>query len=453
MRRPRPGLHSLWPSFSLPLAQSKGYRLMMIHAIHRTALGLLVALLCGGVPVAAAEATTPANLRIELSEPVTVAMASPEIHGWGPYQFPGVARLPDGRIQVSFHVEADSAKAYGLPPARALSADEGKSWTLLPREEASQGATISWGSPPLRLPNGDVLTVKQLCSRPVAGLKLPEKPLATFPCYAVTHAYYRVEDLPRECSAGWLLFRLRAGAAQPKEEQALVRMPGEVRCVTEEHLTFPWFQEMFLAPDGAVWAVNYDHRIVDGKLQEKICAKILRSTDDGRSFDLWGEIPYRPDAAADPKATQRDGFTEPTVCFMPDGSVFCLLRTHDGNGVGPLYWARSTDNGKTWTHPAVFDDLGVWPQMLRLTNGVTLAVYGRPGLYVRATDDPAGLRWDKRVTVLPPGTGTCSYAGVLLLNDQAALLAYSNFNLRNARGMPCKGIQVQRVTVTRTAGR
>jgi len=425
---------------------------MIIPAIHRTALGLLVALVFGGVPVAAEEATAPANLRVELSEPVTVAMAPPEIRGWGPYQFPGLACLPDGRIQVSFHVEADSAKAYGLPPARALSADEGKSWTLLPREEANKGATISWASPPLRLPNGDVLTVKQLCSRPVTGLKLPEKPLATFPSYEVTHAYYRVEDLPRECAAGWLLYRLRAGEAQPKEEQALVHVPGEVRCVTEGHLTFPWFEEMFLAPDGAVWAVNYDHRVVDGKLQDKICAKILRSTDNGRTFDLWSEIPYSPDSAADPKAAKRDGFTEPTVCFMPDGSVFCLLRTHDGNGVGPLYWARSTDNGKTWTHPAVFDDLGVWPQMLRLKDGVTLAVYGRPGLYVRATVDSAGLRWEKRVTVLPPSTGTCSYAAVLALDDHAALLAYSNFNLRNADGVLCKGIQAQRVTVTRTAG-
>lgn len=170
---------------------------------------------------------------------MSVALAPPEIHGWGPYQFPGLARPPNGRIQVSFHVEADSAKAYGLPPARALSADEGNSWTLLPREEASKGVTISWGSPPLRLPNGDVLTVKQLCSRPITGLKLPEKPLATFPSYEVTHAYYRVEDLPRECSAGWLLYRLTAGEAQPKEEQAFVGYTGRGALRDGGALNFP----------------------------------------------------------------------------------------------------------------------------------------------------------------------------------------------------------------------
>jgi hypothetical protein len=37
-----------------------------------------------------------------------------------------------------------------------------------------------------------------------------------------------------------------------------------------------------------------------------------------------------------------------------------------------------------------------------LKNGLTLAVYSRPGLYVRATADPAGLRWAQRVTVVPP---------------------------------------------------
>ena len=388
--------------------------------------------------------------RIELFEPVTVTLAPPEFRQWGPYQFPGLARLSDGRIQVSFHVEADSATAYGLPPARAVSSDEGRTWTMLPRENAGNGVAMSWQSLPLLLSNGDRISVMQLRSRPVTGLKLPDRPIAVFPSYGGTHAYYRVEDLPKDCAAGWQLYRLRSGATVASEEQATMHMPGEVRCVTESMLTFPWFQEMFLAPDGAVWSVNYDHRIADGRIQDKICAKILRSTDHAHSFDLWSEIPYCPDQTADPKADMRDGFTEPTVCFMPDGSVFCLLRTTDGNGVGPMYWARSTDNGLTWTRPVVFDDLGVWPQMLTLKNGVTLAVYGRPGLYIRATSDPAGLRWGERVAVVTPGSyhlDTCSYAALLPLEDNTAMVAYSNFNLQNADGKVCKGIQVQKVKV------
>jgi len=388
---------------------------------------------------------------VNLSEAVTVVQAPADVRHWGPYQFPGLARLPDGRIQLSYHVEADSATAYGLPPARAVSSDDGQTWTLLPREQAAGGTLLSWGTPPLRLPNGDRLWMKQLRSRPVTQLRLPEKPLATFPSYGVTHAYYRVEDLSRECSAGWQLCRLRAGRTVAEEEQAVVRMPGEVRCVTEGMLTFPWFHEMFLAPDGAVWAVNYDHRIADGRLQDKIGAKILRSADGGLSFDLWSEIPYIPDPLADPQADKRDGFTEPTVCFMPDGSVLCFLRTTDGNGVSPMYWARSTDNGRTWTKPAVFDDLGVWPQALTLKNGVTLVAYGRPGLFVRATRDPGGKAWGPRVEVVKPGelgADTCSYCSLLPLSDDTALIAYSEFNIPGPDGTPRKAIRVRRV-VTR----
>jgi hypothetical protein len=396
------------------------------------------------------------HVDVELSRPVTVVMAPPEVRRWGPYQFPSLSRLPDGRILVSFHVEADSATAYGLPPARAASADEGKTWTLLPREAPAAGASDL--DPSVLLTNGDRLKVKTLRSRKASEFRLPEKPFAQVFNYGLPTAIYRVEDLPAECAAGWMLYRLPAGHAKWREERATVRLTGEVRCVAEGVMWFPWlFPQMVVAPDGALWAVNYTlRRVVDGRFQKKCPMTVLRSTDAGRSWDIWSEIPYAGISAADPKAGKRAGFTEPYVCFMPDGSALALMRTTDGEGPGPMYWARSTDGGKTWSQPAVFDDLGVSPQMLALKSGVTLAVYGRPGLYVRATADPAGLRWEKRVTVVEPGrigTDTCSYAALLPLNDHTALVAYSNFNLRNPDGKRCKGIQVRAVTVAKVAGR
>ena len=391
-------------------------------------------------------------IRIELAEPVTVALAPPDVRGWGPYQFPSLARLPDGRIQLSFHVEADSAAAYGLPPARAVSDDEGWTWLLLPRDRVGGGTMLSWGSGALRLPNGDWLNVKQLRSKPAGELQLPATPFATYRSYSRDGAIYRLEDLPEEYRAGWMLLRLPAGETEWVEEQAAVDLPGPVRGVIDGVMSFPWFQQMFVAPDGAVWAVNHNKRVIAGRYQEKISVIVQRSTDHGRTWVLWGEIPYAGDSDADPAAPEREGFTEPTVCFMPDGSVFCLLRTTDGSGVGPMYWTRSTDNGRTWSPPAVFDDRGVWPQMLTLKCGITLAIYGRPGLYVRATADPAGLRWGERVEIVPPDDhhqNTCSYAALLELDDDTALAAYSDFNLENADGMPCKGIRARRVRATK----
>lgn len=84
---------------------------------------------------------------------------------------------------------------------------------------------------------------------------------------------------------------------------------------------------------------------------------------------------------------------------MPDDAIVRLLRTTDDRGVGPLYWARSADHGRTWSRPVVFDDRGVWPQALPPKHGVTLVAYGRPELFVRATRDPGGKEWGPRVAV------------------------------------------------------
>ncbi len=387
------------------------------------------------------------GISIEMDAPVTVALAPPEVREWGPYQFPRLARLPDGRIQLQFHIEADNATTYGLPAAFAVSEDEGRTWTLLQGTQPGGAESPS----PLRLPNGDWLATKRFRSRPVAGLRLPAQPFTTYRRNGGQDvAVYRKEDLPEEYQIGPILARLPAGETVWRDEQTVVNMPGQVRTVTEGVMTFPVFHQMFLAPDGAVWVVNYGRRIIEGLYEPHSGMYVLRSIDAGRTWELHGAIPYQGDSAADPKAGEREGFTEPTVSFRPDGSVFCLLRTHDALGVGPLYWARSTDHGRTWSAPLVFESYGVWPQMLALGNGMTLAAYGRPGLFMRATSDPTGLRWDdKRVAVVPPAPhrNTCSYAALLALDDQTALIAYSDFDLPNEAGLPCKGIQVRRVRV------
>ncbi|MFM8984567.1 MAG: sialidase family protein [Planctomycetia bacterium] len=412
--------------------------------IARPNLPLLAVLaLCAGV------ARGQADDGVTLGEPVVVAMAPAEVRGWGPYQFPGLERLPDGTIRLSFHVEADSALSYGLPPARGISTDEGKTWTLLPKEEVGRGASSSW-SPSVVLPNGERIGKKMLRPLKAADLALPAKPFGQFTSYGIAHSYYRLEDLPPECRDGWWLYRYPAGAGEPKEEKAVVRLPGELRSTCEGVMPLPWGagHRLLLAPDGAVWACGEGIRSIGGAFSGKWGIEILRSTDNGRTFDFWGEIPYAPVPAADSKAAARDGFTEPGINFMPDGSILCLLRTDDGNGQGPLYLSRSTDNGKTWSKPAVFDSLGVWPQLLTLKNGVTLAAYGRPGLFVRACTDPAGHKWSGRVEIVHSGTtmgDTWSYSALLPLADDTALIAYSDFHVRGPDGTPRKAILVRTV--------
>jgi hypothetical protein len=173
-----------------------------------------------------------------------------------------------------------------------------------------------------------------------------------------------------------------------------------------------------------------------------------RSTNFGRSWVELSEIPYQGDPLADPLWEVREGFSEPDVCFMPDGSIFCLIRTSDGNGIGPLYWSRSEDNGLTWSKPTYFDDLGVWPTLLNLGCGVTLAAYGRRGLFLRATTDPSGIQWDERVAVVPPGEyqrDTCSYADLIEVDACSAFIVYSDFQVPGPDGTPRKSIMIRSI--------
>ena len=382
--------------------------------------------------------------QITLGEPVLVSQAPVEVKKWGPWQFPHLERLADGRIHLEHNVEADSVTAYGLPTRHALSADDGRTW------EAVEGSDARGG---LLLPNGDRLLPVQLQSRNRDEVELPEPVVVQEGAPSrITHIY-RAADLPAELS-GWRFLRLRSGEAGWIEETASVRMPGEIRIVREGVYAFwPSFRHgcLQLAPDGSLWCALHTMRIVEGKVQAANSIVFLRSEDHGHTWGVLGEIPYRPDRAADPQADRRDGFTEPEFNFMPDGSVLCLIRTHDLLGVGPLYWSRSLDSGQTWSHPRVFDDCGVWPRTLTLENGVTLAAYGRPGLYVRATADPTGLEWEEREVVVEPAEGrsdTCSYSDLLALDGRTALLAYSDFNYADAQGQKRKSIQVRTVTVT-----
>lgn len=128
------------------------------------------------------------------------------------------------------------------------------------------------------------------------------------------------------------------------------------------------------------------------------------------------------------------------------------MRTTYGLGPAPVYSARSQDSGKTWSKPMVFDKVGVWPRLLALKCGVTLASYGRPGLYLRATNDPTGQKWENPIIIITPSgvyDDTCAYSALMALDDNTALMVYSDFKHKIADGSTRKAIQVRRLTIPR----
>ena len=116
-----------------------------------------------------------------------------------------------------------------------------------------------------------------------------------------------------------------------------------------------------------------------------------------------------------------------------------------------MYWSRSTDEGRTWSDPEVFDNLGVWPAIITLNNGVTLTTYGRPGIYLRATADLSGIEWEDRYEIMAPDasglTNTCAYTDLIALDDNTAYLIYSDFYYPDDEGKKRKTILGRKITV------
>ena len=180
----------------------------------------------------------------------------------------------------------------------------------------------------------------------------------------------------------------------------------------------------------------------------------FKSEDNGKSFELVSKI---DSDMLDPEIYHLEGFCEPALTFMPDGSMVVLMRT---GSFSESYISRSTDGGKTWSKPVVFDYCGVEPQIHTFKNGVTVASYGRPGLYFRATGDPSGLKWEDPVEIIAPATGkdyaelernqnntSCFNTDMVPLNDHECLVVYSHIVDHDKEGGAIKTIKVRKITI------
>jgi len=409
--------------------------------------------------------------KLYLDKPVVVAQAPPELNraadGWGRWQFPHITRLKDGRLMVYFSIEPDSAWSYGKPVGVAFSSDNGKTWNLGAKQTVHE---IDNG---VLLPNGDRLKPVTLKTRHAEDFDLPPSVHDWICTYGYPRSIYCAEDLPKELR-GWRFSRLPAGKRQWIEEDAIMHIPDELRVVTNEkaqHAILPENVEqvrrgalplpfisgrIHIAPDKSLWAVTDMCR----QYKEKIlwAPIFLRSIDYGHTWYMFGEIQYKGgDGNHDPHASEREGFTETDYNFRPDGSVICLMRTSDGNGVGPLYLTRSVNYWRTWSKPQVFDNFGKWPQLLPLDNGVTLASYGQsggPGYFVvRATSDPSGLDWQAPVKMMlspeaKEAWDTCGHTEMIVLDSNHALIVYSDFNYPDSRGIKRKTILTRLIEVS-----
>ncbi|MBR7097992.1 MAG: exo-alpha-sialidase, partial [Clostridia bacterium] len=166
-----------------------------------------------------------------------------------------------------------------------------------------------------------------------------------------------------------------------------------------------------------------------GKYSQYFSTFVFCSEDNARTWNVVSQINVNDEIIEESKNHKGhfEGFGEVKPSVMPDGSVALLVRTGSNQ---PCYIMRSTDECKTWSKPVKFDEVGVRPFIMALDCGVSLASYGRDGLFVRATADPSGSEWQEHIEI-PFGefgrVKSCYYTYMLPLDETSALLVYSDF--------------------------
>jgi hypothetical protein len=139
---------------------------------------------------------------------------------------------------------------------------------------------------------------------------------------------------------------------------------------------------------------------------------VVFSKDRGKS---WGDpvtVAYDrqlvrgtdPDSGVQTTATApavtQEGFCEPDLVHAPNGDILCVMRSGGRIGIRkapifptPLYLARSSDEGRSWTPPVPIADRGVCPQLLTMKNGAIVCAYARPGSWLIFSTDGRGETW------------------------------------------------------------
>lgn len=392
-------------------------------------------------------------LKINLKQPVVIGVAAkPE--KWGFFQFPNFGFNPDGSIQAKWNMTRDAIEAYGENTfGSARSTDKGKTWTL---QDSPNDMAIAV------LPNGDRLDVITPKPIKVADLDLPKPIGSGADNYRKSSTnYYRLSELP-ESRSGVYLKRLKKGETQWVTEKAVLNDADAARYSLSGLFPIVWWGDMKVARDGSLITGIYPGILIrkDGTTDPKSGVFFYRSTDNGKSWNVQGRIPYAIDTIGDLQSKKRMGFTEPAFEILKDGTYLCVLRTTDGAGNGPMFASYSKDEGKTWTTPVSITGNGVLPRLLQLENGVLVMSSGRPGVQLRFSTDKNGLAWTEPFEMLPyggdgitkeqsGGTAVVSdgYTGLLPIGKDKFLFIYTDFAYRIANGDVRKAIKVRTVEI------
>lgn len=343
----------------------------MKRCVMRFGAGLLIASATAGPAVVATN-----GLTVRVGETVQILPATAT-----KCAYVGAEKLPNGDLIVTI-----PWPRTGQPIQSVRSSDGGRTWrSAVSRLSDDGGASWRDGPTPvcdnyLALSNGTVL-----------GFDFPRQPnsLWTFNADATTGVLRRTS--------------LPAG---------------------EDASLFGYQHTMVQLADGRILATSQIKRPGDVK------SRVPIHVSDDRGL-TWR---FLANAALDLAPRDRqEGFTEPRLLRLTNGTLLCFLRTanpdtakRNGYAYEGLEVVRSGDDGRTWSAPATVVPRGVYPDAAAMRNGVIALSYGRPGNNAIFSID-GGDTWigDLRVadTIRAPDCGF--YNSLVEVAPDTLLLVYS----------------------------
>lgn len=392
--------------------------------------------------------------------------------GWGPYQFTQLRRTTAGEVYYSWELGNDKIEDYvELEDHSSAISPDGEHWTVPAPASAIpiyEQARFSDG----RFFGGFAPEEQGIRASDWIGKYEDQKiPVRGKSVYGELFGelYYAdgVKEFPMECTT------VKVDPSTGEEERIRSRIiwkhapmlvystgKGE-RFAATYGRNFAIQSRSVISKNGSLFLCMYFSGVdpVTGeitKYSHTDGAFVFRSDDDGATWVAQSRVEVTDEVVDHIQKTHADhikdfeGFSEPRMGFLPDGGLAMILRT--GSKM-PSYIVYSYDEGKSWSKPKLFDRLGVFPSILTLGCGVTVASYGRLGVFLRMTDDPSAKEWDDPMTIELTVDQTdkkfrsCSYTGLLPLSDTSFLLSWSDFHYPSKDGRQTKTLLVRKVTL------
>lgn len=407
---------------------------------------------------------------IKLGDPVIVAQNTEQPILFGGYQDPTIRRAEDGTLYVRFNARRDSWLTFGEEEKNPVykSTDGGESWSPV------KNAQDEWLRAGTRLPNGDIFCFREhavLRKETLPALPpLPEKRKLLTAGMSV----YTVDELTPilgdRVAKEFKAYRIKAGTDTVIEETCSVvweQMPVVLHHDGFLIRVFPHVSlSMKIDRDGTLW-MPMDAPAIDrnGNLASlRRCTALLRSTDMGHTWEYVSHIQYE-ESFNPSTAMDVEGFMECSLEFVRDGSCVALLRSgslspfaigDDAHPAPIMMKTHSYDGCKTWERPEYFYDYGVLPVTRMLEDGTILLASGRPGVYLRVSQDESGKEWSDAVSVIEVPKEdfyakyyeySCCNTGLAVTGPATAIIAYSDFTRNAPDGNRAKSIMVRKITV------